>query len=48
MAPDGDVVLDATADFRVAECEMCGGRLKPDVVFFGENVRKESWSAATS
>ena len=30
--------LEATADFRVAGCERCGGRLKPDVVFFGENV----------
>ena len=27
--------------YRVAGCELCGGRLKPDVVFFGENVRKE-------
>jgi NAD-dependent SIR2 family protein deacetylase len=40
MAPDGDVVLDDTADFRVAECR-CGGDLKPDVVFFGENVPKD-------
>jgi len=37
MRPDGDVDLDATADFVVADCE-CGGVLKPDVVFFGENV----------
>lgn len=36
---DGDVELDADyADFRVAACESCGGVLKPDVVFFGENV----------
>lgn len=41
MAPDGDVVLDDTADFRVAECRTCGGDLKPDVVFFGENVPKD-------
>ncbi len=33
-----DVVLEDTHDFRVAPCETCGGRLKPDVVFFGENV----------
>jgi NAD-dependent SIR2 family protein deacetylase len=37
MRPDGDVDLDATADFVVAHCD-CGGVLKPDVVFFGENV----------
>ncbi len=41
LAPDGDAVLEATSDFRVAPCEQCGGRLKPDVVFFGENVPKE-------
>jgi len=41
VAPDGDVVLDDTADFRVAECRRCGGDLKPDVVFFGENVPKD-------
>ena len=37
MRPDGDVDLDATTDFVVAHCD-CGGALKPDVVFFGENV----------
>jgi NAD-dependent SIR2 family protein deacetylase len=38
--PDGDAVLDsgAVAGFRVVDCESCGGLLKPDVVFFGENV----------
>jgi NAD-dependent SIR2 family protein deacetylase len=41
VAPDGDVVLDDTAGFRVAECRTCGGDLKPDVVFFGENVPKD-------
>jgi NAD-dependent SIR2 family protein deacetylase len=38
--PDGDAVLDAGAvtGFRVVDCGACGGLLKPDVVFFGENV----------
>jgi len=38
--PDGDAVLDdeAAASFAVADCAACGGVLKPDVVFFGENV----------
>lgn len=40
VRPDGDVVLEDTGDFVVAACETCGGRLKPDVVFFGENVPK--------
>lgn len=39
---DGDAELEegAEAGFRVPECEVCGGILKPDVVFFGENVPK--------
>lgn len=39
--PDGDAALEATADFIVAVCASCGGRLKPDVVFFGESVAKD-------
>src|SRR5688500_18375463 len=35
--PDGDVDLNDTDDFVVPRCP-CGGSLKPDVVFFGENV----------
>ena len=38
LRPDGDVELDDTAGFEVPACEACGGVLKPDVVFFGENV----------
>jgi NAD-dependent SIR2 family protein deacetylase len=41
VAPDGDVVLRETGDFRVAACTTCGGDLKPDVVFFGENVPRD-------
>ncbi len=37
--PDGDVEITDTADFVVPRCG-CGGVLKPDVVFFGENVPK--------
>ena len=40
VRPDGDVDLDETAGFVVPGCETCGGVLKPDVVFFGENVPK--------
>ncbi|GAA3856721.1 NAD-dependent protein deacetylase [Saccharothrix violaceirubra] len=41
--PDGDVELpdDVVRGFRVAACADCGGVLKPDVVFFGENVPKD-------
>jgi NAD-dependent SIR2 family protein deacetylase len=38
--PDGDVDLEETDGFVVPGCERCGGVLKPDVVFFGENVPK--------
>ncbi|WP_280724324.1 NAD-dependent protein deacetylase [Kitasatospora sp. MAA4] len=42
LNPDGDAELpDAlVAAFRIAPCARCGGILKPDVVFFGENVPK--------
>ncbi|MGN6130931.1 MAG: NAD-dependent protein deacetylase [Nocardioidaceae bacterium] len=40
VRPDGDVDLDDVDGFVVPACEMCGGALKPDVVFFGENVPK--------
>jgi NAD-dependent SIR2 family protein deacetylase len=42
-APDGDAEIPAAAlaSFRVPACEVCGGILKPDVVFFGENVPAE-------
>ncbi len=39
--PDGDVELDegVVANFNLVGCECCGSdMLKPDVVFFGENV----------
>jgi NAD-dependent deacetylase sirtuin 4 len=47
-APDGDAVLSAEmlAGFRVPDCRACHGVLKPDVVFFGENVPKERVDAA--
>ena len=40
IAPDADAVLTTTEGFRVASCERCGGMLKPDIVYFGENVPK--------
>lgn len=45
---DGDAHLewDALDAFRVPACPTCGGTLKPDVVFFGENVPRERVSAA--
>ena len=43
IKPDGDAqVSDAAArEFSIPSCECCGGILKPDVVFFGENVPRQ-------
>lgn len=47
-APDGDADLEALdfSGFDVPDCADCGGMLKPDVVFFGENVPRERVAAA--
>lgn len=46
--PDGDADLprSATQDFRVPDCAACGGVLKPNVVFFGENTAPDPVAAA--
>ncbi|QNH14620.1 NAD-dependent protein deacetylase [Xanthomonas sp. SI] len=48
QAPDGDADLEDVdfAAFAVPACTQCGGVLKPDVVFFGENVPRERVAAA--
>lgn len=46
QAPDGDAEVDRTASFRYVPCALCGGTLKPDVVFFGESARREDVDAA--
>jgi NAD-dependent SIR2 family protein deacetylase len=42
-APDGDADLDGVdfSSFATPFCRRCGGVLKPDVVFFGENVPRD-------
>ena len=41
-APDGDADLEVDfSHFQVADCPDCAGILKPDVVFFGDNVPRE-------
>ncbi len=48
IQPDGDADLDAdrVASFAVVTCRLCGGELKPDVVFFGGAVSERTLSAA--
>lgn len=47
-APDGDADLEADfSDFRVPGCSRCGhGIWKPDVVFFGDSVPRDSVARA--
>ena len=47
-APDGDADLDGIdfSTFDIPPCPVCGGMLKPDVVFFGESVPRERVQAA--
>ncbi len=46
--PDGDADLDGMdfSSFAVPTCECCGGVLKPDVVFYGENVPRDQIAKA--
>ncbi|MDQ0673241.1 NAD-dependent SIR2 family protein deacetylase [Pseudarthrobacter siccitolerans] len=44
MAPDADATVEdqsLISSFVVAICPACGGTLKPDFVYFGENVPKD-------
>lgn len=47
-APDGDADLEGHdfSRFNVPPCPRCNGIVKPDVVFFGENVPRERVAAA--
>ena len=48
LSPDGDVEVKDVGAFVLPECTVCGGILKPDVVFFGEFVPKEKFAEATA
>jgi len=50
IAPDGDAELprELASSFSVPTCSRCGGVLKPDLVFFGENVPRPRVEAAAS
>nr|CAH7723414.1 unnamed protein product [Callosobruchus chinensis] len=40
IRPDGDVEIpqETVEGFKPHSCESCGGVLKPDIIFFGDNV----------
>jgi NAD-dependent SIR2 family protein deacetylase len=48
VAPDADAMVEETASFRYVDCPRCGGMLKPDIVYFGENVPKDRVAEAYS
>lgn len=48
MAPDGDAIVTDVDSFVVPDCTVCGGRLKPDVVFFGEFIPAEKYREASA
>lgn len=46
IAPDGDAEVNDVDSFVIPDCSVCGGELKPDVVFFGEFVPPLRFEAA--
>jgi NAD-dependent SIR2 family protein deacetylase len=48
LSPDGDVQISDVQDFVIPDCSVCGGMLKPEVVFFGEFVPKEKFAEASA
>lgn len=48
VAPDADAMVDDTDSFRIIDCPRCAGMLKPNIVYFGENVPRERVEQAYS
>lgn len=48
IAPDGDAIVADVDAFVVPDCTVCGGHLKPDVVFFGEFIPAEKYREASA
>jgi len=46
--PDGDAEVGRVDEIVVPVCTVCGGMLKPDVVFFGEFIPTEKFAEAAS
>ena len=46
LGPDGDVLPASSEGFVVPDCTVCGGVLKPEVVFFGEFIPAEKFREA--
>jgi len=48
LNPDGDAEIHDVESFVIPDCTVCGGVLKPDVVFFGEFVPTRKFQLASS
>jgi NAD-dependent SIR2 family protein deacetylase len=48
LGPDGDVEITSVENFIVPSCTVCGGMLKPDIVYFGEFIPKEKFAEASA
>ncbi|MDJ0322732.1 Sir2 family NAD-dependent protein deacetylase [Cryobacterium sp. PH31-AA6] len=48
VAPDGDAEVTDVDAFVIPACTVCGGMLKPNVVFFGELVPTVKFTEATA
>ncbi len=48
LQPDGDVEVTDIGRFVVPTCTVCGGTLKPDIVFFGEFIPVGRFAEATA
>jgi NAD-dependent SIR2 family protein deacetylase len=42
VAPDADAVVADTSSFRYLDCPCCAGMLKPNIVYFGDSVPKDT------
>ncbi len=47
LGPDGDVLVTGIESFDVPSCTVCGGVLKPDIVFFGEFIPRDKFEEAS-
>jgi NAD-dependent SIR2 family protein deacetylase len=48
LNPDGDADVGDVSGFVVPDCTVCGGTLKPEVVFFGEFVPRDRFTEAAA
>lgn len=48
IAPDGDALVEEVSRVEAPACPVCGGILRPDVVYFGELVPKAVFAGAAS